>query len=741
MKYKNNIAVEDIAFADGGSGVAETFNRNTSTGAISSLNKIDATHLKFRSVDAEVEAAACNAVLANKFNNGLLNDTTLGDAVTDIGSDYKRLKLLSGTWTIADDLVIPSNIILEPEPGVIFQTATGKYLDIYGLVNFPYDTKLFYDARTRIYGGGNFKPEQWGAVGDGVTADTTAFQNFWTAINSRVTIDLRGNASYMINDKLPFGPQHCGMRINGNMAIIGGTGDSIYKIIFQNALHHFYNETDIYTMTGDYKIGDTEILLTAGGDDFSAGDWIYVRSNNVGITGLPIGELTRILSVSDNTLYLEFPLTKNYTNDGVNPHGVVPYNDWVIEDLMFENIHFKTLVRPSQLQDCYNATFKGCIVDSNGGLVLRGKSLFILHNTINVQPNFATTATRPYFGGCDVGTSDMVIDGNICNSTQNGMWHIHEGVSNCKLVNNTCSVGKVDTDTGEAWSVFSVIGYGFNNHCIGNTIINCPRQDAITFLYQTGGIISNNIIAGSMGRHGIREAACTGLSIKNNDLTGITKLNAVAGATTSFALQSASIDTDITGNQLPAVSTDVPNLFFNYPNTHTGIVKNNSNIGDRCVFTLPCDDFTILDGTPAMTLFRGNRNKAFAFDADSQEGISMIWTIPENVYNIIPELLWTNGGAGTGDVRWSVHINVFNEDDDMNVADVGINYLDTAPADSQDVLLKRINTISSVYVISVTPGQLITIRIHRLAAEVDDTLTNDALFLALRLHSLPYEGV
>ena len=60
-------------------------------------------------------------------------------------------------------------------------------------------------------------------------------------------------------------------------------------------------------------------------------------------------------------------------------------------------------------------------------------------------------------------------------------------------------------------------------------------------------------------------------------------------------------------------------------------------------------------GTPAPTLFRGNRGVGWSFDSGSglAELTSGVWIVPEGVYRLTAKIYWTNADVNSGNDRWA----------------------------------------------------------------------------------------
>lgn len=121
---KRLIASQDIAWATGGSGEVETFTYTTPEGRVITLNKPDATNLKYRSIAKSVEGSATGDTVPASTSYA-----SLSAAVTEAGSTG-TLKLVPGTYLISSNLTINSTIKIEK--GAKFSIANGVTLTING---------------------------------------------------------------------------------------------------------------------------------------------------------------------------------------------------------------------------------------------------------------------------------------------------------------------------------------------------------------------------------------------------------------------------------------------------------------------------------------------------------------------------------------------------------------------------------------------------------------------------------
>lgn len=188
---KRLIGTQDISFATGGTGAVETFNATTADGYTITLNKIDATYLKFRTAIAGAARSVEDLVdggydviikalevytkwpeVDARAYGDTRNKTTIDAAIAAIGSLKKTLVIYpdradtTTTWTLADDLTIPSNITLKVSPGALLDVATGKTLTINGPIIFDASKKFTWSGTGKVvFGTGTVPylyPDWWG---------------------------------------------------------------------------------------------------------------------------------------------------------------------------------------------------------------------------------------------------------------------------------------------------------------------------------------------------------------------------------------------------------------------------------------------------------------------------------------------------------------------------------------------------------------------------------------------------
>ena len=155
----------------------------------------------------------------------------------------------------------------------------------------------------------------------------------------------------------------------------------------------------------------------------------------------------------------------------------------------------------------------------------------------------------------------------------------------------------------------------------------------------------------------------------------------------------------------------------------------------RSIF-VPIFTGTIRTGTPAITVSGGNtRYRAWAFDAAATEEILCEVFVPTELVAKSPAMtavLWfTNLGAGTGDIQWSLTVSAVNEptgniNTDLNTSSAETAGAQTFTAAAQNVLSRTAFTVSVSPSIVPASRSLIRITLGRVGGDPADTLANDA---------------
>jgi hypothetical protein len=129
-------------------------------------------------------------------------------------------------------------------------------------------------------------------------------------------------------------------------------------------------------------------------------------------------------------------------------------------------------------------------------------------------------------------------------------------------------------------------------------------------------------------------------------------------------------------------------------------------------------------GSPDFAL-RNSLYGAIAFDKDSTEAVAASFTVPHDYASgISVQLIWTNLGAGSGNVVWRVGLN--NQGDGGTVTSVSATDMAVA-APAQNVW--KYSTSSTTFPNAVVAGQHVLLSCGRIATDAGDTLANDAGFV------------
>lgn len=138
---------------------------------------------------------------------------------------------------------------------------------------------------------------------------------------------------------------------------------------------------------------------------------------------------------------------------------------------------------------------------------------------------------------------------------------------------------------------------------------------------------------------------------------------------------------------------------------------------------VPAPMFALGSGAPQL-LSAGSRVSAWLLDSAAAENVRGSFNVPPSWQTARVDLLWANQGAGAGDVVWSVVGGPATADvalaDGFTIPDLTV----TAP-------LVSVVTVTNLSVsLTLTPGPN-HLRVQRQAANVADTLANDACFIGV----------
>jgi hypothetical protein len=138
--------------------------------------------------------------VAQVYGDGSRTLGAISAAVQKIAGTNVTLVFAPGTWTIDDDLTIPSNFTCHIPAGCVFDVSAGKTLTINGHVQAGLyhvfsgaGTVTGFGKNTYIY------PNWWGATGDNSTDDQAAIQSTVVAAGNDGVVTFTPGNTYVIN--------------------------------------------------------------------------------------------------------------------------------------------------------------------------------------------------------------------------------------------------------------------------------------------------------------------------------------------------------------------------------------------------------------------------------------------------------------------------------------------------------------------------------------------------------------
>ena len=149
------------------------------------------------------------------------NDATIRAALQYIGAGVARLSFAPGTWTIDDNVTIPSTLPCHVAAGCVFNVASGKTLTFNGAVQVDYLPSWYTGSGTVSATLSNdccVSVKDFGAVGDGVTDDTDALNDAFITCSNNGDACFIPAGKYKISDTLqatPHGSTHQSCHITG----------------------------------------------------------------------------------------------------------------------------------------------------------------------------------------------------------------------------------------------------------------------------------------------------------------------------------------------------------------------------------------------------------------------------------------------------------------------------------------------------------------------------------------------
>jgi hypothetical protein len=359
------------------------------------------------------------------------------------------------------------------------------------------------------------KDPRFGAIGNGTTDDTAAFQlafDFLNAAGGGTLVIPYGNYLWDTAGVTNVdGSLYYSVAVRcGNIRIVGEPGAKIvpnksdkpsnYRplIIFGSmkggnpASTYLTRRTlgaTVYAITGSYSKGTNSFTCTTPGDaaNFVVGDITFLRTGQLVSASVnePDSELLKTQSVDAGTGIIKFiePISKPYAQEyfaSASANGVTNTNptSWPavygianVTDRIFENVEIDGLVMETPL------ALQAISIWGAYNVVLRNVSLKFAWLGIGMRDvahcrmsecelnHTGTTTAGAYFFGPSTGCSHIIAVDNIGTSATGAYWHIHEGVSDYLLGNNITRCADCGPNTMD---LVSIVGRAYNVSILDN---------------------------------------------------------------------------------------------------------------------------------------------------------------------------------------------------------------------------------------------------------------------------------
>ena len=172
---------------------------------------------------------AKDALVSNVKDHGLLgngssNDyTALSALITSFGSNKKDLFFPTGTYIIGTSITIPKNVRIILANGAVLSPNTGVTITING--DFVASSNTCFSGAGSVIGIGTVFPEWWGAIPDGTTDCSTAFEKAYACTESSLkqsNIIVLNEGDYVLSRTFHIYPAaHNNIKIVGSGSVFG----------------------------------------------------------------------------------------------------------------------------------------------------------------------------------------------------------------------------------------------------------------------------------------------------------------------------------------------------------------------------------------------------------------------------------------------------------------------------------------------------------------------------------------
>jgi hypothetical protein len=330
-----------------------------------------------------------------------LNDTTIQAAITAISTDDRMILLTPGTWSITENLTIPANVGLKVMSGAVLDITNAKILTFQGQLEAGL-YQIFSGLGTVVFGrdGGNnvveVFPNWWGAVGDGTTDDSGAFQSALDSLSATQSgiltippLGWTGQCYYFTSGLTYTMPAHA------RYLMIRGAGMASY-LFFEGA------GIDGITIDGDVKKSSVTMKDISYGGAAATGDGLVLvemnRSTFYNVICHGFGGSGMLLQGSILNTFIGGGVTVNLGSPG-NKTQAVPTRGVLVEQTAGSGSNGNTFVG-FNIEGITTAPGIGVEITGNSyGTTFMGGT--IENNTIGVQVN-TTTPFHQHFYNTDI---------------------------------------------------------------------------------------------------------------------------------------------------------------------------------------------------------------------------------------------------------------------------------------------------------------------------------------------------
>lgn len=660
----------------------------------------------------------------------VLTETT---AVTSPASGTRVIKNLNITNGSASSAVVTVRL---GTAGKIIATQTipaSQSWDVCALTNLPVGAEQA--GAVAAFAAKFFKNvKQYGAIGDGVTDDTVAIQN---AFNGAGDIYVPPG-TYKINKCIRV-YSNSNVQVSPNALFVNTRTDAnTYEwatwgigVMHPACFDYAYKGTLWYLPAYDIvdvAAGATSVtfITPAHSSNFAVDQMVVVRSiadKNDSGNMIPLYiQFAKVLQVGTGTITLDVGLTEGIIGATVSPFGVaidigftgVPWN-------VVDNVHIN-----GGRYDCesivwgrsgmYRSSITNMVATTTNKLLATfnacGKSL--------IDSIYGQFSQRGFELKC--GAHDTIVRNLF-------MSYKYDGVS---VANSGFEIGEQSRDLTI-------------EHCVVTIGSDCTT-DVMTCILPGRRIILrdsifSNLMTSASGAvmaipslDGLGNFPIAQVTLQNVELIGTATLASYlrlgyAGSTTPLDFVYLT-NVRFTGGtptvghinyEATTINVFTRDMGTYYANRYT------TSLPSGNIQTIAVGMFSAITGTPNLAIF-GNRGNCWAMDSASTEEIAATVPAPLRARSVSAELVYTNLGAGSGNVRWDLTLSCIAVGGNGAVASSQENFVDTAPAQNYTKALQFYgsNRIQ-------TDVDMISIRVRRMGADAADTLANDAGVLGVRL--------